>query len=503
MTVSNGERRFQELLEAAPDAIMEVDSSGTIVLLNAAAEKLFDYRRDELLGRNIDSLVPDAVRDRHAAHRAGFTAHPSTRTMGRGMILAARRRNGSEFPVEISLSPANTPEGFRVTAIIRDVTDRRDAEDVIRRANIELEARNREVERANHLKSEFLASMSHELRTPLHTILGFTELLKEEQEGPLNEKQHRFLKHVHQDALHLLALINDILDLSKIEAGRLELNRETFDAQTVIRDAVDAIRPQAESKEIALEEILQNAVTVYGDRVRFREILNNLLSNAVKFTPAGGRITVEAEEAGGLIRFRVTDSGIGIAAEHHEAIFDKFRQVSSTTRGVREGTGLGLAIVKRLVELHGGSILVESELGHGSQFHFTIPAGDPGTRTQPLILIVEDEIAARELLAGYVEPNGFRTEMSGTAEDALVRARELLPDIIALDLMLPGKSGFQLLRELRELPETRNIPVLVTSVLDEQEVPHLEATEFLRKPVNREALLKAIRRHLPKRFAII
>jgi PAS domain S-box-containing protein len=500
LTGTTADHRFQDLLEAAPDAIMEVDNSGVILLLNAAAERLFGYRRDELLGRNIDLLVPERARSRHSQHRAGYSVHPSTRTMGRGMVLSARRKDGTELPVEISLSPTRSPDGLSVIAIIRDVTERREAEETIRQANILLEARNQEVERANRLKSEFLASMSHELRTPLHTIIGFTELLKEEQEGPLNEKQHRFLRHVHQDALHLLALINDVLDLSRIEAGRLELHRETFDAQAVIRDAVDAIRPQAEAKEIAADELLEWPVTIYGDRVRFREMLNNLLSNAVKFTRAGGRISVEAGDSGGMVRFTVADSGIGIAAEHHEAIFDTFRQVGATTRGVREGTGLGLAIVKRLVEMHGGAIWVESEPGRGSRFHFTLPAGDPGPRTEPLVLIVEDEPSARELLAGYLEPNGFRAEMAATAEEALSLARELRPDVITLDLMLPGKSGFQLRRELRNTQETRDIPVLVTTVLDQEQMPNMEAAEFLRKPVNKDALLKAIRRHLPVRF---
>ena len=279
------ESRFRELLEAAPDAIIEVDREGRIVLLNAVTVKLFGYTREELLGRNVDALIPDSARARHAAHRAGYWAKPVTRPMGQGLTLLARRKDGSEFPVEISLSPVRSEEGFRVTAIIRDVTERRNRRGKDPRRQPAARTSQQEVERANRLKSEFLASMSHELRTPLHTIIGFTELLAEELEGPLNEKQKRFLQHVHQDSLHLLDLINDILDLSKIEAGGMQLNMESFDAREAVRVAVDSIRNIAAAKAISVENQVDREIFVVADRVRFREILSNLLSNAVKFTP--------------------------------------------------------------------------------------------------------------------------------------------------------------------------------------------------------------------------
>jgi PAS domain S-box-containing protein len=378
------EGRFRELLEAAPDAILEVDSEGRIVLLNAVAEKMFGFTRAELLGQPMELLIPSDLRSRHEQHRAAYRSRPTTRPMGSGLDLYAQRKDGSHFPVEISLSPVKSEDGFRVSAIVRDVTERKQAEQRIKvlhetftkelsTANQQLELRNREVERANRLKSEFLASMSHELRTPLHTIIGFSELLSEELEGPLNEKQKRFMNHIHQDSLHLLELINEVLDLSKIEAGRLELRLETFDIIAALDEALSTAKALGAQKSIAIDSRVPGGIALYADRIRVKEILYNLLSNAVKFTPDGGKIRIEATLDAGSITISVTDTGIGIAADEHESVFNKFYQVGSTTKGVREGTGLGLAITKRLVEQHGGKIWVESERGRGSRFSFTLP----------------------------------------------------------------------------------------------------------------------------------
>lgn len=367
----HAERRFRRLLEAAPDAILEVDRDGHIQLVNRVTEKLFGYDREELLGQPVEMLIPEEARTRHVHHRSQYWNHPSTRLMGTGLALEGRRKDGSRFPVEISLSPVESDDSFYVTAVIRDVTERKRAEDELRLVQ---SLRNREIERANRLKSEFLASMSHELRTPLHTIIGFSELLGEELKGPLNADQQRFVGHIHRDSMHLLQLINEILDLSKIEAGRLDLRRETFDSRAAIEEAVATIRSHSDAKSIRLETNLHATVAIDADRLRFKQILLNLLGNAVKFTPEGNHIQVQAVLRDGFLEISVTDTGIGIPKEEHQAIFDKFRQVGQTTKGVREGTGLGLAITKELVEQHGGRISVESEPGKGSRFTFTIPA---------------------------------------------------------------------------------------------------------------------------------
>jgi signal transduction histidine kinase len=325
----------------------------------------------------VDALVPKALRSAHKRHRTKYLNQPVTRPMGIGLKLEARRKDGSHFPVEISLSPVKSDTGFRVTAIIRDITERRQMEDQLRTMQEkyirELELRNREADQANQLKTEFLSNMSHELRSPLHTVIGFAELLAEGLEGPLSEKQKRFVAHIHNDSLHLLDLINDLLDLSKIEAGHLELRHEAFHIGAVVEEALSSVRPRATAKSVEIRTDVSISVAVFADRLRFRQILHNLLTNALKFTPDGGKVSVEAVPREDFAEISVSDTGIGIPEDQHQAVFDKFYQVRAATKGGLEGTGLGLAITKRLVEQHGGRIWVTSEPGNGSCFAFTIP----------------------------------------------------------------------------------------------------------------------------------
>jgi len=371
------EVRFRELIENAPDAILQVDPNGTIVVVNHTAEIMFGYTREELLGQNVEKLVPMRVRAGHMKHRADFARSPKMRPMGTGMELTVLRKDGIEVPVEISLSPSYQEGGTHVTAVIRDVTERRQAEVQMRSLQenymAELEARQKEAERLNRLKTEFLASMSHELRTPLHTIIGFSELLAEEGEGPLNDKQKRFLRHIQEDSDHLLGLINDVLDLSKIEAGSISLRIEDVSLVSAISGALNAIRPRAAMKSLTLENHESFSGLVAVDPMRLKEVFYNLLSNAVKFTPEGGKITLRTQDEGRFVRITVSDSGIGIPADQLEQVFAKFYQVGYATSGVREGTGLGLAISRSLIEMHGGKIWVESEPNVGSHFHFTVP----------------------------------------------------------------------------------------------------------------------------------
>ena len=466
----------------------------------------------------IEDLVPSQHRNAHVRRRTEYWTHPQTRSMGSGLALSGLRKDGTEFPVEISLSPVAYPEGMRVIAIVRDVTERQRAEERIRAVreqytdelalkNQELAARNEEVEKANRLKSEFLASMSHELRTPLHTVIGFSELLLEEIEGALNAKQKRFLGHIKQDSQHLLEVINDILDLSKIEAGRLELRREEFEVLGAVEEVIASIHLAAAEKSQILEVNVQSGILLYADRVRFKEILYNLLSNALKFTPEYGRIGVTSTVKNEVLSTLVRDTGIGIAIEDQVRIFDKFHQVSATTKGVREGTGLGLAITKRLVELHGGSIEVQSRPTEGATFVVQIPldcriSRAPGAadRVRPLVLVVEDEPNASELLVNYLNSSGFDTETASSAGEAVLKAMKSVPSAITLDLLIPGGKGWKVMKELRARAETMSIPIIVVSVLEEKDrALQLGAVEYLVKPVSREVLVTTLAKHTKRR----
>ncbi len=517
--------RFSIFLEANPDAILEVDEHGRIILANAEAERLFRYSRGELLGRPVEDLVPERFRGGHLANRGAYAVHPSRRPMGAGLSLYAIRKDLSEFAADINLSPLTGAAPGHVLCVVRDVTSRRAAENEIQTlnqhlerrsaelaaANSELSLRNREVERANRLKSEFLASMSHELRTPLNTILGFSELLSEESSGALNEKQRRFISHVQRDAHHLLDLINDILDLSKIEAGRLELHIEEFPMAVAVAEVLSSIRPLAIAKQIALDSNLDTALNLRADRVRFKEILYNLFSNAIKFTPARGRVWVESTAQKAEVCCVVADTGMGIPPGEREAMFESFRQASATTKGVREGTGLGLAITRRLVEHHGGRMWLESEPGKGSRFYFTLPLAEPAppaaapavSGNASRILVVSHQLPFRESLADTLEGQGFRTAAAASGTDALHKARELEPGLILLDLELPGRSGWEILHDLKTDPATSGIPVILASALashdDERKLARaMGAVDCLTKPVAPAALFQAVRRAMKR-----
>jgi signal transduction histidine kinase/CheY-like chemotaxis protein len=381
-------------------------------------------------------------------------------------------------------------------------------------ANKELDLRNREVERATQMKSKFLASMSHELRTPLNAIVGFSDLLAEGSPGQLNDKQKRFVNHIKQGSTHLLQLINDILDLSKIEAGQLELRSEEFLVKDALPEVLSTVHPLAMAKNIRIEQKVQSNSLVKSDRVRFKQILYNLLSNAVKFTPKDGLVSIDCVDVSDFVHVSVTDTGIGIRPEDQKVVFEEFRQIEGSADRAQEGTGLGLAITKRLVEQQAGQISVESELGKGSRFTFTLPVAKsaskvrpvvepaisivtPPSRFTPLLLIVDDEGPARELLASYLEPE-YRVVMAESGAEAVKKAQQLRPDAITLDVLMPGSNGFETLAALRKNPETANIPVIILTIVDQKQMGFaLGAADYLIKPVRKPVLLDAIRRHVP------
>ena len=362
------EGRFGPLLDSTPDGMLLVDRTGRILVLNRQAEALFGYRREELRGQPVEVLLPERFRSGHVGHRSGFMAQPRTRAMGAGLDLFGLRRDGEEFPVEISLSPLETDEGPVVISAIRDSTERRRFETALREKNDELA-------RASKAKDAFLAGMSHELRTPLNAVIAFTGMLLMKLPGPLTPKQEHQLRTIENNARHLLALINGILDLAKVEAGKIDLHLEEVSLQDLLAAVVDTLRPQAEVKGLALEtDFPDEPVRTSTDVRAFSQIALNLTANAVKFTDHGHvRLSLRRDGPPATIVLSVADTGPGINPQEHEQLFGMFERGVAQQRRRKEGAGLGLHLSGKLAALLGGEIILDSEPGRGSTFSLVLP----------------------------------------------------------------------------------------------------------------------------------
>jgi signal transduction histidine kinase/CheY-like chemotaxis protein len=359
---------------------------------------------------------------------------------------------------------------------------------------------------ASQAKSDFLANMSHELRTPLNAIIGFSDLMRlEEPEGDRRRVPAEWVDHVHGSGRHLLSLINDILDLTKVESGRMELRLAPVRVDTTIEELLTGLTPLFTGKGLAIRADLA-PVTALADRLRFRQIVENLLSNAIKFTPDNGNVTVTARAAGDRVRIVVADTGVGIATEDLERVFEEFQQAGDPERR-HSGTGLGLALTRRLVAAHGGEISLVSEPGRGSEFTVDLPAvsvaasaAHPGTG--PYVLLIEDDPQSAELMSTQLGNAGYRVEVAGTGESGLALAREHRPDAVVLDVTLPGIDGWEVLRRFKADHRLSGIPVFFASILDEAPTGMaLGAHDWFVKPVEQSALLSALTNAVAARTA--
>jgi PAS domain S-box-containing protein len=634
---SQAEDHFAHLLDAAPDAMLVVSKAGAIQLANAQTEKLFGYTREELLGKPLELLIPDRFRRFHAGHVQKFAVSPTARSMGSGLELSGRRRDGTETPVEVSLSPVQWGREMSVCAAIRDISDRRRIEataklsadrlasavdtmedafalfdandrlvlcssayrsllgkttgdlvgksyeelldtwtkdlsfendeerdrfraqrmaarldpkgafevrtldgrslrvmdrrtveggivktiwDLTRDVQIAGELRDAQAtaEAASAAKSDFLSSMSHELRTPLNAILGFAQLLERDRKEPLSGRQKERARHILRGGEHLLRLIDDILDLSHIEAGRVAVSPEPVSVLEILDEARLTLEPLAARTGVRLEVVAgaEAFPTVNADRTRFAQIVMNFGSNAIKYNRPGGSVTLVASAVSpATLRVTVTDTGVGIPLDKQDKLFQPFQRAGQEA-GPIEGTGIGLVISKRLAELMGGGVGFRSSPGIGSEFWVDLPAQAPQAavhvpvergptpmpkqllgRADRLVLYVEDNPAnvtfMRDFLDDFV---GLELMTVPTAEMGIQLARSRRPDVVIMDINLPGMSGFEALGILRGEPATADIPVIAltaaASERDRQRGLLAGFFRYLTKPVKVGELVSAL-----------
>jgi len=476
------------------DMLCMFDLEGYIHRLNPAWEKTLGFTPEELCAEPwIDFVHPE---DQPLAQAS--LADLRLGIESRHFEFRFRSKSGPYRWLIGSTTPAL--EQGMIFAALTDITERKNLEAQLRSQNVALEEQNRRANEASRLKSEFLANMSHELRSPLNGIIGFTELLYDGKLGPLPERPREVMGRVHASASHLLQLINGVLDLTKVEAGRLDLRPEKVLVSSVIEEVTGILGPLAAEKQIGLETTIDLTVDeVTIDAGRLKQILYNYLSNALKFTHKGGNILVTLKaEGANEFRIEVSDNGVGISETDIARLFVEFQQLDATTAKRYQGTGLGLALTKRVVEAHGGRVGIESTLGRGSTFFAVlprIPLTEAGVSSNA-VLIVEDQSLQRLLLTRMLRGAGYAIETAANCEDALEKCRRWRFDAITLDLLLPDGSGWELLKKIRSMQHHRNTPIIVISALEENDLEKipLPVQGFLTKPVDGHDLLEALKR---------
>ncbi len=499
------------LLEENPGVLGSRALDWGMRLTGAAAAVIF---REDLTPANVNGLDLQQIRELKV-QMASLQEGVSRRSIGGVertlIVLPYSRLSDAGWLVILSgpFSPTFGPEELtRVQQFIAAVSAALDRARLMEK----LHDANQHLKEADEHKSTFLASMSHELRTPLNAILGFAELLIDSKDGQFPAAtQKRFLEQIHTSGKHLLGLINDVLDLSKVEAGQMELRRQPIVVSSVVDHVLGTVEPLAATKRIQLEAETTDAGEIVADGGKLKQMLLNLVSNAIKFTPEEGKVRVRARRLASAIELAVSDTGLGVAKEDQARIFEAFQQIDSGPGRHQPGTGLGLTLTRRFAHLHGGEVRIESEVGKGSTFIVTLPingqmvdavpaepsvnTSSNGRRDDPLILVVEDDPAAAELLTRILERGGYRTAIARTGIAAVAKARELQPAAITLDILLPELDGWDVLKRLKEDERTKRIPAVVVSVVDDHELGMaLGALDYFVKPVDGDALLQCLDR---------
>jgi PAS domain S-box-containing protein len=530
VAMGESEARYQEerarlaqrnalLLESAAEGIFGLDHNGTIIFINPAAERIVGWRTGELLGKSQHALMHHTRVDGTPSPQE-YCGICMTASTGRGYTSQDDvfwRPDGTSFPVEYQSTPIRE-DGAVAGAVVtfRDVSSRR-------RANQELVRAKEEAEAANAAKSEFLARMSHELRTPLNSVIGFSNILLKNKGGNLGAQDMAYLERLGTNGVQLLALINDILDLSKIEAGKIVLDVSAVAVGQLVQETILQLGDRRHKDGVSVEAIVPRSLdTIDTDATKLRQVLINLIGNAVKFTHAG-TVTVSVESdrlSGAPARIRVSDTGIGIAPDRIAAIFAAFEQADTSTSREYGGTGLGLSISRALCELLGFRLEVESVVGRGTTFTIEL-SPKPSVREaddaieasanrdrgnvnsngviegSPLVLVIEDDADARELLRAHVEDFGYRVAVAASGAEGLRLAEALRPQLITLDLMMPGMDGWELLKRLAANPELARIPVvIVSSIAGEMQDSFVGAVDWIDKPVAHALLCDAIRNNI-------
>jgi signal transduction histidine kinase/DNA-binding response OmpR family regulator len=482
--IERAQTKARAVLDAATDGIVLITPKQIILAINQTFcdQFLGKHPRDHV-GRPVQAYADDLQRlfgeSARLLQLVNETVPDSTKLYSQIILQVAPERR--EW--QVSSSPVHTRSGEYLGRlyVFHDVT------------------REREVDR---MKTEFVSMVSHELRTPLTSIKGYVDLLQTGEVGELTAEQQEFLGIIKTNADRLVEMINELLDISRIEAGRIELKRKAVDLRRVIRQVADSMMPQIRTKQQSLNlSIAEELPPVWGDQDRVIQIVTNFISNAYKYTPAGGVINVTVRRDNEMARVDVQDTGIGLSKEDQTQLFNKFFRAKNRATQEVVGTGLGLAITRSLVEMHGGEIKVESELGKGSTFSFTLPFAPAGqgieakTIVQPgkLILVVDDEPDIANLIRRYLERAGYRVMMAFNGKDAFQTARTSKPDLITLDIVLPDADGFTVLEWLKSDSQTKDIPVLLISVMtDDPESKLLGAVDYLTKPTNEHELIQHV-----------